>query len=105
MHIKKSLPDSRFTTVDNKIIVDIELRDGAFRLYSFLISLPNGKVITDAYIMKVTEWSQRTVTNRKKELKDKGLLLMVKIAPRVHDLYLGHSNYSAHMVRDMWEQD
>lgn len=104
MHIKKSLPHKFYTKMDNSIIVDKELSDGAFRLYSLLASLPNGKVITDAYIMKVTEWSQRTVTNRKRELKDKGLILLVQIAPRVHDLYLGYNNLTAEQVKRYWDE-
>lgn len=103
MHIKKGLPNESFTKIDNLIWSRKDISDGALRLYGFIASLPNGKVITDAYIIACLGWSQRTVTNKKNELKKANLLLMVKISSRVHDLYLGHCKFSAEQVKAMWE--
>lgn len=105
MHIKKGLPNESFTKVDNSLWARTDISDGALRLYGFIASLPNGKVITDSYICKSLGWCQRTVTNKKRELKEVKLLLLVQLAPRVYDLYLGYSKYDANQVRAFWEDD
>jgi hypothetical protein len=105
MHIKKSSPKVSYTKISNDLFSDARLTDGAMRLYGFIASLPNGKSISDRYIMKCLNVSQRSLTNRKKELKDTGLLLMVPIAPRVHDLYLGYPGFPADRVRQMWNEE
>ena len=105
MHIKKGLPSESYTKIDNRLWARTDISDGALRLYGFIASLPNGKVITDAYIIKSLGWSQRTVSSKKKELKDANLLLMVRLSAKVHDLYLGYSKFTAEQVRAMWEED
>lgn len=105
MHIKKGMPSESYTKIDNRLWSRQDISDGALRLYGFIASLPNGKVITDAYIIKSLGWSQRTVSSKKKELKEAKLLLMVKISARVHDLYLGYSRFTAEQVKAMWEDD
>ena len=47
--------------------------------------------------------SQPVLTRRKKELKDSGLIMMVQLAPRVHDLYIGFPGCSALMVKNAWD--
>lgn len=105
VHIKKGMPSESYTKIDNRLWSRSDISDGALRLYGFIASLPNGKVITDAYIIKSLGWSQRTVSSKKKELKEAKLLLMVKISARVHDLYLGYSRFTAEQVKAMWEDD
>lgn len=105
MHIKKGMPHENFTKIHNSIWVDNTISDGALRLYGFIASLPNGKVITDNYINKCLGWSQRTTTSKKRELKEANLLLLVQIAPRVHDLYLGHPKFTAAQVKALWEAE
>jgi|TARA_B110000902_G_scaffold198371_1_gene225164 hypothetical protein len=103
MHIKKSLPRDKFTKISNLIFSDPMLSDGAKVLYGFLASMPNGKTIVDGYILKALKVSQPVLTRRKKELKDSGLIMMVQLAPRVHDLYIGFPGCSALMVKNAWD--
>lgn len=103
MHIKKSLPRDKFTKISNLVFSNAQLSDGAKVLYGFLASMPNGKTIVDNYILKALGISQPVLTRRKKELKDVGLILMVQLAPRVHDLYIGFPGFSAAMVKAAWE--
>jgi len=105
VHIKKSLPRDKFTKISNSIFSDPNLSDGAVRMYGFIASLPNGKTIHDGYLAKCLNLSDRTVNYRKKELKDAGLLLMVQLAPRVYDLYVGYPEYPASAVKAMWEKE
>jgi hypothetical protein len=105
MHIKKSLPREKFTKISNKLWTNPNLSDGAKVMYGFIASLPNGKTIHDGYLTKSLGLSDRTVNYRKKELKDAGLLLMVQLAPRVYDLYVGHPDLLADEVRLLWEKD
>lgn len=105
MHIKKSLPHEKFTKVDNKIFTHPGLSDGAVRLYGFLASLPNGKTVIDAYIIRAMGMSQAVLTRRKKELKDVNLILMVQLTPKVYDLYIGHTGMSAQDVKAVWERE
>jgi hypothetical protein len=105
MHIKKSLPRERFTKISNEVWCDETLTDGAKVLYGFLASLPNGKTIHDGYIVKCLGTSSAMVTRRKRELKEAGLLLMVQLAPRVYDLYIGYPGYPASRVQAVWENE
>lgn len=105
MHIKKGMPHENFTKIHNSVWADTSISDGALRLYGFIASLPNGKVITDNYINKCLGWSQPTLTRRKKELKDANLVLMVRISAKVHDLYLGHPKFTAAQVKALWEDE
>ena len=105
MHIKKSLPRDNFTKISNKIWVDENLTDGAKVLYGFLASLPNGKTIHDNYIAKCLGIADRTIKYRKKELKDAGLILLVPLAPRIYDLYIGSYSCPASKVKEIWENE
>jgi hypothetical protein len=105
VHIKKSLPREKFVKIHNSIWTDTGLSDGAKVMYGFIASLPNGKTIHDGYISKAMGISSRTVTNRKEELKQAGLLLMVQLAPRVYDLYIGYPGFPASSVKAMWEKE
>jgi len=105
MHIKRSLPREKFTKISNTLWTDALLSDGAKVLYGFLVSLPNGKTIHDGYIAKCLNLSNRSVSYRKKELKKAGLILLVPLAPRVCDLYIGYPDLPASKVRDIWEKD
>ena len=105
MHIKKSLPSTSYTKVDNAIWANPTLSDGAKVLYGFLASLPNGKTIYDGYLVKCLGIAPRTLTNRKKELKDAGLILMDRLAPNVYDLYVGSLQLNANQVKNIWAVD
>jgi hypothetical protein len=105
MNIKKSLPRESYTKVSNSFWSLTTLSDGAKVLYGLVASFPNGKTVHDVYLAKVLGVSLRTITNRKEELKAHDYLLMVQLAPRVYDLYIGYPGYPASKVRQVWEQD
>jgi hypothetical protein len=105
MFIKKGTPRERFTKVSNAIVCDSSLSDGAIRLYCLYASLPNGKNITDAYISKVLGITDKTITRRKKELKEAGLLLVHRLAPNVYDIFIGYAEMPAVKVKELWDNE
>ena len=102
MIIRHSLPSRGFTKVDRNVFTMTQLSDGATRLYGYLCGLRNGANFSDKYILKAMIISQRALTNRKKELKDAGLILMEQITPRIYIIYIGHTKLSALDVKNQW---
>jgi len=106
MFIHRIIPPRNHTRIDNKLIYDSELSDGAFRLYVFLFGLHSSTNYTDGYLMKAMGLSRRSVANRRRELKDKNLLLTEQIAPRIYHAYLGTGTLTASDVKKiMHKQD
>lgn len=102
MIIRHCAPTRRFTRLDRQVIADSSLSDGACRLYTLLCSLQNGANYTDAYLMKAMGISKPVLGYRKRELKEKGLLLVERVAPRLYVSYIGHSNMSVEEVKNYW---
>lgn len=105
MIIRKKLPSRPFTQIDKVVITDQSLSDGAIRLYAFLMGLKNGDNFADAYLVKAMGISQRSLTNRKRELKNAGLILVDQITPRLYVIYIGDSRKSAAECKSEWEAD
>jgi hypothetical protein len=105
MIIKKSLPHVGYAKISNSIFTNTVLSHGAVRLYGYLASLPNGKTFIDKDIMKAIGVSQPMLTRWKRELKDQDLILLVMLAPRIYDLYIGHPELSAGSVKRRWEEN
>lgn len=84
------------------VFTDPNISDGAVRLYGYLCSLRNGASFSDKYIVKALGISQTVLTRRKKELKDNHLILMDKIGPRIHVVYIGYPGMPAEAVKDRW---
>lgn len=101
MFIHRIIPPRNHTRIDNHLIYDIELSDGAFRLYVFLFGLHASTNYTDGYLMKAMGLSRRSIANRRKELKDRGLLITEQIAPRVYHAYLGTGKLTAKQVKSI----
>lgn len=97
------MPHTRFTQISNAMLTDSSLSDGAIRLHCYLASLPNGKTITDAYVCKVLQLAPRTLARRKLELKERDLIEMVQLAPRIFDLYIGYPGMPASKVKAVWD--
>lgn len=103
--IVKKLPTENFTKIDNRIIQNPEISHVAFRVYCFLAHLPNAKYISDGYILKSLGISQATLTRMKRELKERNLILMEQLGPKVWTLYIGTTKVNAHTVKNRWEKD
>jgi len=102
MIIRGLYPSSQFTRVDKRVFVDRNLSDGAKVLYGYMLGLRNGQNFSDKYIMKALDISKVVLARRKKELKDRDLILVEQIAPRVYFLYIGYSTCPASKVRETW---
>ena len=83
-------------------VMTMNISDGAKVLYAYLVGLRTGANFNDKYILKAMIISQRALTNRKKELKDAGLILMEQITPRIYIIYIGHTRLSALDVKNQW---
>ena len=103
--IRKNLSKERFVKMENKIFtIDKSLVcDGAKVLYGFLATFPNGKKITDSYVLKSLNMSDRTLRKYKSELKKVGLVHIERNGPRDYDLYIGTLEVDARTVMDYWE--
>jgi len=102
MIIRHSLPSKNYTKVDRRVFANPKLSDGAKVLYGYLCGLRNGANFSDKYIMKALGLSQRSITNRKKELKDSDLIFIDQIGPRLYVVYIGYTSLSAKDVRANW---
>ncbi len=104
MLIRKSLAKINYVKVDNKVWTDRNLSNGAVRLYGYLASLRTGQEFVDKYILKALDISQRVLTNRKKELKESGLILSDRTGAKSYILYIGSSEYPANKVKENWDK-
>ncbi len=102
MLVKKGLPFTNFTKIDNNIIEMLEVSDGAFRLYSWLAAQPDGATIDDIVLQKRLKLSRAVITRRKKELKDVNLILLDRVGPNLYNMYVGCSDKFAHRVKEEW---
>lgn len=103
MIIRHDLPNQHFTKIDRYVVSNMKLSDGAVRLYAFLCGVRNGANITDAYLMKCLDVSQKSLYRRKAELRDAGLVLMDQLGKKVYVCYIGHSRLTAEQVKQRWE--
>lgn len=73
MSIIRNKITKKFTTVPNLIIIDDKLSHGAFRVYSYLLSKPDGwKVINSDIQQKLNIRQAQTLANFWKELTNSG---------------------------------
>lgn len=105
MIIRKALPKDSYTKMDNKVFTDQRLSDGAKVLYGYLASLRTGANFTDDYIVKAMGISKRALANRKKELKQAGLILIDQVSMRIYVIYIGHTRFSAEKVKQTWIEE
>lgn len=105
MIIRKEIPRSCWSKIDNRVIQDNTISDGAVRLYAYLIGMENGRNLTDAYIVKALSVSSKTLYNRKRELTKKNLILVEQIQPRVYSIYIGTKSKPASLVKQEWDKE
>lgn len=105
MFIRHYLPTEGYTKIDRKVFTDSSLSDGAVRLYGYLCSLRNGSDFTDNYLIKALGISKDTLARRKRELKERGLILVEEIRPRCYVIYIGYIGYCAEQVKKQWESE
>lgn len=102
--IRKFVPQERYNIVDRHVFTMNELSFAARCLYGYLAGLRSGANFSDTYLMKALDMSKSTLTRRKKELRDAGLILVEQIRPRVYVTYIGTSTYHAEHVKTHWEK-
>ena len=98
--IRKGLPNTKrgdWTKYDNQVFRIKGLTDGAKVLYGFLASLRSGDEFTDTFVMNGLHISQKTLTNRKRELKELGLILIEKTGLRGYVMYIGYVGFNAYL--------
>lgn len=103
--VYKYLPKQGYTKLDNKIftIDRRKLSDGAKVLYGFLAGLRTGSDITDNYIIKSLDISDRTLNRHKKELKELDLLLVERVGLNQYKMYIGYTYVGASVVKQFWK--
>lgn len=104
MIIRHNLPQRGYTKID-RYVFTLDISDGAKVLYGYLCGLRNGASFSDKYIMKAMDVSQTVLTRRKKELKDKDLILVDQISPKVYIAYIGHTTQGASEVKRAWVKE
>ena len=91
--------------LDNQVARDLDISDGAFRVYAFYLGMNPGADITDKYIVKALGISQPVLTKRKNELKKKDLIVMDRVGSKEYIIYVGNYNYSASYVKAHWRNE
>jgi len=104
MIIRHKSPERGWVKVDRRVL-QLDISDGAKVLYLFLCSLKNGTAYTDLVLCARLKCKQATLTNRKKELKKEGLLLVEQILPRVYVAYIGSTKENCNVVRAKWADE
>ena len=70
---------TNYTIIDNKLITDTDLSDGAYRLYNLMLSMFYGEKDTCfpsiAYLSQKLNKSVKTIGRNLKILKEKGLII------------------------------
>ena len=105
MYIQRIPPGRGFTRTDNKVIQNMQLSDGAFRLYCYLIMVPPSVNYDNQNLMQALGLSERALSNRKAELKKADLLCIEQIGPRIYHAYMGDMTMSASMVRTRMKRE
>lgn len=101
MYIQRIPPGKNWTKMDRNILAHKGLSDGAKVLYGVLFGLYSGTNYSDEYLCNLLGLSQRSVTARKKELKDADLLCTEQIGARIYHSYMGTSTLPASKVMRM----
>lgn len=101
--VRKYLVNDNYTKMDNQVARDTDISDYSYRLYGFVAAFKNGFQLNDEYIAKSLSWSRDKVARAKKNLKDKGYILIQKIDRQTYFLYIGNSKVSAAQVKENWE--
>ena len=104
MLIRKYLPKGKYTKVDNRVFLNMNISDGAIRLYGYLASLRTGQNFTDGYVTKAMQISQRVLTKRKNELKKEGLIMTDRVGAKNYVLYIGYMGMPASKVKELWDK-
>ena len=96
-NLYKKYVNSNFTKVANELIRDDNLSSDAKVIYIFLMGLPRNTSITDRYICKSTGLKIKNVTNKKRELKEAGLLFVDRVGTKAYNTYLGSYSMCAEL--------
>ena len=97
----------QWTRFDNMVytIDRAALADGAKVMYGFLAGWKaNGKPMTRAYIMKCLDIKESTYTKYINQLKKLDLVLVVRIANKSYDCYVGNTEIGASVVQKFWKE-
>lgn len=104
--IRKGLPNNtrgNYTKYDNKVFMIKGMSDGAKVVYGFLASLKSGEEFNDVFVCNGLGIKQRTLTRRKQELRDAGLIYMVQTGLKSYVMYIGYVGFNAIDVKRHWE--
>ncbi len=71
-------------------------------MYGYLCGLRNGANFSDKYLIQALGITQRTLSSRKKELKDENLIMVDQVSPRIYVIYIGHTKLPATLVKSQW---
>ena len=100
--IRKYLTDDNYTKADNNIVRDKTLSDQAKVLYWYMASHANAFDLYDIRVRKDLDWSRAKLARYKKELKDRGLIHIIKTDTRSYTMYIGFSRINAKGVMASW---
>lgn len=95
----KEKPNTRWIKADKKVITDRTLSDGAKILFLQLHGLIDGHNEYEAHMYKRLGLSKTSYYRYKKELVDKGLVMVVQTGPRDYEMYIGNSSVQAAEVK------
>ena len=93
-----------WTKIDNSVLTNRNISDGAARLYMYLAGYNPAKPINDNYLLLAMNTSKATLARRKAELYAEDLISTVQLAPRVHIIFVGTSGNPASKVAREWER-
>lgn len=95
MYIQRIIPKPPYGVIDKYVMSHKGISDGAKVLYAILFSFRPSVNYTDEYLCRVLNLSSRSITARKKELKDADLLITEQIGARIYHAYLGTTQIPA----------
>ena len=93
------MPKEKYSKIDNQVARIKDISGNAVKVYLFIAGIQNGKIITDAYLIKALGFSQKSITKYKNELKGFDLICTESIHRGLHYIYVGSTIIGASQVK------
>lgn len=104
-YFKATHQKNNFILFPRPIIRNPRLSEMSKMLYAHMADNQNGRVLSDAYFAKVMEVSTKTIERLKRELKEEGVLVVVRTGAKSYSGYIAATAAEAIQVKNHWERE
>ena len=96
--------DGLENSIDQRIYTTSKLSAGAAILYGYLYYSKISNIVNDEVLKRNFDTTQKTLTNRKNELINLGLMITTKIGPGIYIMFIGSFDNPAKVIEEKWKK-